>query len=136
MALLKFLTRRLPRGRIALNRRARCAVQEISDALHGGDDHREARSAGAHMLGCHAHSIRIAHGHSAEFVDVDRFRRPHAPSIQSRAMWTAIHQFKDIKYERSKDGIAKITINRPEMRNAFRPLTVSELKEAFEMAPE
>src|ERR1700674_5326111 len=49
-------------------------------------------------------------------------------------MWTKIHKFTDIKYERTKDGIAKITINRPEMRNAFRPLTVSELKEAFDMA--
>src|ERR1700737_326691 len=49
-------------------------------------------------------------------------------------LWAALQQFKDIKYERTKDGIAKITINRPEMRNAFRPLTVSELKEAFEIA--
>src|ERR1700681_2922116 len=49
-------------------------------------------------------------------------------------MWTKIHKFTDIKYERTKDGIAEITINRPEMRNAFRPLTVSELKEAFDMA--
>jgi len=49
-------------------------------------------------------------------------------------MWTTIHKFTDIKYERTSDGIAKITINRPEMRNAFRPLTVSELKEAFDMA--
>jgi naphthoate synthase len=49
-------------------------------------------------------------------------------------MWTAIHHFKDIKYERTEDGIGKITINRPEMRNAFRPQTVSELKEAFDLA--
>ena len=42
-------------------------------------------------------------------------------------MWTTIHKFTDIKYERSADGIAKITINRPEMRNAFRPLTVKAL---------
>ncbi|PYQ50218.1 MAG: 1,4-dihydroxy-2-naphthoyl-CoA synthase [Acidobacteria bacterium] len=49
-------------------------------------------------------------------------------------MWTSIREFKDIKYERTKDGIAKITINRPEVRNAFRPQTVSELKEAFDLA--
>src|ERR1700736_5483135 len=49
-------------------------------------------------------------------------------------MWTKIRKFTDIKYERTKDGIAKITINRPEMRNAFRPLTVSEMKEAFDLA--
>jgi naphthoate synthase len=49
-------------------------------------------------------------------------------------MWTTIRKFKDIKYQRTSDGVAKITINRPEMRNAFRPLTVTELKEAFDMA--
>src|SRR3989440_6820265 len=48
--------------------------------------------------------------------------------------WAPIKDFKDIRYERTKDGIAKITINRPEVRNAFRPQTVSELKEAFDLA--
>ena len=48
--------------------------------------------------------------------------------------WTSIREFKDIRYERTKDGIAKITINRPEVRNAFRPQTVAELKEAFDLA--
>ena len=41
--------------------------------------------------------------------------------------------FKDIIYQVG-DGIAKITINRPEVRNAFRPETLSELQEAFELA--
>ena len=41
--------------------------------------------------------------------------------------------FTDIVYE-TGDGIAKITINRPEVRNAFRPLTIIELKEAFDLA--
>jgi naphthoate synthase len=50
--------------------------------------------------------------------------------------WTTIHDFEDIRYERTEDGIAKITINRPEVRNAFRPKTVTELKEAFELARE
>jgi naphthoate synthase len=45
--------------------------------------------------------------------------------------WTSIKSFTDIKLERTSDGIAKITINRPEVRNAFRPQTVSELIEAF-----
>ncbi|HVR40610.1 MAG TPA: 1,4-dihydroxy-2-naphthoyl-CoA synthase [Thermoanaerobaculia bacterium] len=49
-------------------------------------------------------------------------------------IWRKLHDFEDIKYERTEDGIAKITINRPESRNAFRPLTVSELKQAFDMA--
>jgi naphthoate synthase len=48
--------------------------------------------------------------------------------------WKTIHQFEDIRYERTADGIAKITINRPKVRNAFRPLTVDELKQAFDMA--
>jgi naphthoate synthase len=48
--------------------------------------------------------------------------------------WKTIHQFEDIRYERTDDGIAKITINRPKVRNAFRPLTVEELKTAFDMA--
>ncbi|HKB81390.1 MAG TPA: 1,4-dihydroxy-2-naphthoyl-CoA synthase, partial [Thermoanaerobaculia bacterium] len=32
-------------------------------------------------------------------------------------MWKTIREFQDIKYERTDDGIAKITINRPEVRN-------------------
>ena len=42
-------------------------------------------------------------------------------------------KFIDIKYE-TADGMAKITINRPEVRNAFRPQTIIELKEAFDLA--
>src|SRR5438552_9842224 len=48
--------------------------------------------------------------------------------------WIKLHDFQDIKYERTEDGIAKITINRPEVRNAFRPLTVTEMKQALDMA--
>jgi naphthoate synthase len=47
--------------------------------------------------------------------------------------WTGGSGFEDIRYETS-DAIAKITIARPEVRNAFRPLTVRELSEAFERA--
>jgi naphthoate synthase len=39
----------------------------------------------------------------------------------------------DIRYE-TADGIAKITINRPEVRNAFRPVTLNELSTAFTLA--
>ncbi len=52
------------------------------------------------------------------------------------ATWTPIHQFTDIRYEHTGDGIAKITINRPDVRNAFRPLTVREMQEAFALARE
>lgn len=50
--------------------------------------------------------------------------------------WQPIKQYKDILFERTEDGIAKITINRPQVRNAFRPQTVHELKDAFEIARE
>ena len=49
--------------------------------------------------------------------------------------WVKAGEFIDIKYEKA-DGIAKITINRPEVRNAFRPLTVKELSQAFADARE
>lgn len=39
--------------------------------------------------------------------------------------------YTDIRYEKSTDGIAKITINRPQVRNAFRPLTVKEMIQAL-----
>ena len=48
--------------------------------------------------------------------------------------WKTIKQYTDIRYERTDDGIAKITINRPEVRNAFRPETVAELIDAFDHA--
>jgi naphthoate synthase len=50
--------------------------------------------------------------------------------------WTPAGEYEDIRYELSGDGIAKITIDRPEVRNAFRPQTVVELSAAFESARE
>jgi naphthoate synthase len=53
--------------------------------------------------------------------------------------WQPAGEYSDIRYELSTGddaGIAKITINRPEVRNAFRPETVIELSEAFERARE
>ena len=47
--------------------------------------------------------------------------------------WTASGEFSDIRYE-TGEGIAKITIVRPEVRNAFRPLTIRELIRAFDAA--
>ena len=49
--------------------------------------------------------------------------------------WDPAGEFEDIKYEKA-EGIAKITINRPEVRNAFRPLTVMEMQSALEDARE
>lgn len=51
-------------------------------------------------------------------------------------MWKSLKQYEDIKFEKTEDGIAKITINRPEVRNAFRPQTVKELQDAFLWARE
>jgi naphthoate synthase len=53
--------------------------------------------------------------------------------------WISAADFTDIRYEKAADdtpGIAKITIDRPEVRNAFRPQTVIELSQAFELARE
>jgi naphthoate synthase len=50
--------------------------------------------------------------------------------------WAPGADYEDIRYELSGDGIAKITIDRPEVRNAFRPQTVVELSGAFERARE
>src|SRR5688500_16300159 len=47
--------------------------------------------------------------------------------------WQASGDYTDIRYGTS-GGIAKITIARPEVRNAFRPLTVRELSRAFDVA--
>ena len=44
--------------------------------------------------------------------------------------WQRVRQYQDIIYEQS-EGIARITINRPNVRNAFRPETVSEMMDAF-----
>ncbi len=47
--------------------------------------------------------------------------------------WKSAGTFDDILYHQA-EGIARIAINRPEVRNAFRPLTVRELMEAFHRA--
>lgn len=49
------------------------------------------------------------------------------------SMWTAIKEYVDIRLEKTENGVAKVTINRPEVRNAFRPETVQEMQEAFEI---
>lgn len=51
-----------------------------------------------------------------------------------KADWQIVKTYQDIKYEKTTDGIAKITINRPEVRNAFRPETVQEMQNAFDLA--
>jgi naphthoate synthase len=47
--------------------------------------------------------------------------------------WEAAGEYEDVTYE-TAEGIAKLTICRPEVRNAFRPQTIAELSRAFEAA--
>ncbi|RMF70753.1 MAG: 1,4-dihydroxy-2-naphthoyl-CoA synthase [Acidobacteria bacterium] len=52
----------------------------------------------------------------------------------SAVRWQRIDEFgfEDILYDKCDEGIAKVTINRPHVRNAFRPQTVREMQRAFE----
>ncbi len=54
----------------------------------------------------------------------------------SDAVWIPVRPFEDIEYDKAREGIAKITINRPEVHNAFRPQTLFELSAAFSDARE
>jgi naphthoate synthase len=55
----------------------------------------------------------------------------NAPELAPVPEWTVVPGFTDIIYSKAAEGIAKITINRPEVRNAFRPETVQEMQAAF-----
>ncbi|HQY95084.1 enoyl-CoA hydratase-related protein, partial [Caldilinea sp.] len=59
---------------------------------------------------------------------------PAANSLEP-VVWTPIQQYEEILFE-LYDGIAKITINRPEKRNAFTPLTVQEMIDAMAICRE
>lgn len=50
-----------------------------------------------------------------------------------KVKWQSFGDYKDVKYHKF-EGIAKITINRPEVRNAFRPLTIKEISEVLKDA--
>lgn len=52
----------------------------------------------------------------------------HLPPVPE---WHKAGEFADIVYEKCSDGIAKITINRPQVHNAFRPQTVMEMSRAL-----
>ena len=58
---------------------------------------------------------------------------PPEEQLYAPIEWRSAEDFTDILYEKA-DGIAKITINRPEVRNAFRPQTLAELRDAFDRA--
>ena len=50
--------------------------------------------------------------------------------------WQTVKRYEDILFFKTEDGIAKIVINRPARRNAFRPKTVTELIDAFAICRE
>jgi len=56
-------------------------------------------------------------------------------AAHARPSWQAVRSYEDIRFERD-GGLAKITICRPEVRNAFRPKTLFELIDAFSRARE
>jgi naphthoate synthase len=58
-----------------------------------------------------------------------------APTIRPALDWKPAGDYTDVRYE-TAEGIAKITINRPEVHNAFRPETIIDLSAAFEQARE
>jgi naphthoate synthase len=58
---------------------------------------------------------------------------PPEEELYAPIEWRAEGEYEDILYERG-DSIAKISINRPEVRNAFRPPTLAELRDAFNRA--
>lgn len=58
-------------------------------------------------------------------------RDPYEP-----VKWTPVREYEDIRFEYSGDGIAKVTICRPEVRNAFRPQTLIEMSDALVIARE
>ena len=51
--------------------------------------------------------------------------------MSSPVNWIPVRDYTDIRYEHSGTGIAKVTIDRQQVRNAFRPQTVRELIDAF-----
>jgi naphthoate synthase len=53
------------------------------------------------------------------------------PALPPLPSWTTVPGYVDIIYAKANEGIAKIVINRPEVRNAFRPETVREMQAAF-----
>jgi len=60
---------------------------------------------------------------------------PPEAELYAPIEWEAIGEYEDIRYEVA-DGIAKVTIDRPEVRNAFRPQTLIEISAVLELARE
>jgi naphthoate synthase len=62
--------------------------------------------------------------------------RPAPVDLTAPVEWRKAGEYDDIRYETTADGIAKITIARPEVHNAFRPKTIIEISQALTSARE
>jgi len=86
------------------------------------------------------HAVQLENPHALAtlardfFAANDRAERltTGAPEM-SLPDWKTVHSYQDIRFEKA-EGIARVTICRPEVRNAFRPETVRELIDAFARA--
>ena len=76
-------------------------------------------------------------GHTIHVEDSDEFDTMILGFLRRSKMtnrqWETLREYDEIKYE-FYEGIAKVTINRPEVRNAFTPKTVAEMIDAFSRA--
>ena len=140
----------------ALQQRARAPGRPARDASAAPRNRRRAPHAGSGSMPAPAPGSRQrgrpnGAGRSARRSSRARAYRPHeargdtiAASLRTQTdrdqrevhrivEWVATGEWEDIRYH-TAGGIAKITINRPEVRNAFRPTTLFELSRAFEMA--
>ena len=78
--------------------------------------------------------MRIAGYRPGDDADCRHKDAPPEDELYAPIEWRSAGEYEDILYEKG-DGIAKITINRPEVRNAFRPQTLAELRDAFDAGP-
>ena len=62
--------------------------------------------------------------------------RPELADLRGPVKWSRVGDYEDIRFEVSDEGIAKVTICRPEVRNAFRPQTLIEISDALVIARE
>src|ERR1700754_4136451 len=86
-----------------------------------------------HSRGERAALYRTSAGHSTRVWHNSTVFLNQLTNTMSSINWIMTGEFTDILYHKA-EGIAKITINRPEVRNALRPLTVQEMIRALDDA--
>ena len=108
-------------------------ASQCAGSRHGGVAQRRVAEAALGSLDRDA--VRVPGGGGVNPVGHDR----HGSLARVQTEWQSAGDYTDIRYETGVGedaGIAKITIDRPEVRNAFRPETVVELSDAFTRARE